>query len=306
MKDYGYISRYHNAILDGSIVVGKWIALWYEYVVNGLDAGRFFYSEKKARLAINFIENFLHHHEGALAPGLVKLELWQKAMLSVIFGVLDADGYRQFREVIIELSRKNGKTLLAAGIAKYMTFLDDYGARVYFAAPKLEQANLCFDAYFQSLSHEPELNRMAKKRRTDIYVEARNATAKPIAFSAKKSDGLNISCVICDEVASWRGEAGLRFYEVLKSSGGARRQPLYLNISTAGYENDGVFDELIKRGTRVLMGGSSESRLAPFLYVIDDPQKWDDIEELRKSNPPSISGKKRLSRREVCPKRRSS
>ena len=75
MKDYGYISRYRNAILDGSIVVGKWIALWYEYVVNGLDAGKFFYSEKKARLAINFIENFLHHHEGALAPGLVQLEL---------------------------------------------------------------------------------------------------------------------------------------------------------------------------------------------------------------------------------------
>ena len=285
MTDYGYISRYHNAILDGSVIVGKWIALWYGYVVNGLDAGRFFYSEKKARLAINFIENFLHHHEGALAPGLVKLELWQKALLSVIFGVLDADGNRQFREVILELARKNGKTLLAAGIGEYMTFLDDYGARVYFAAPKLEQANLCFEAYFQSLSKEPELSRMAKKRRTDIYVASKNATAKPIAFSAKKSDGLNISCVICDEVSSWRGEAGLRFYEVLKSSGGARRQPLYLNISTAGYENDGVFDELIKRGTRVLMGGSEESRLAPFLYVIDDPQKWNDIEELRKSNP---------------------
>lgn len=285
MNDYGYISRYRNAILDGSIVVGKWIALWYEYVVSGLDAGKFFYSAKKARLAIKFMESFLHHHEGALAPGLVKLELWQKAMLSVIFGILDADGNRQFREVFTVVSRKNGKTLLAAGIGKYMTFLDDYGARVYFAAPKLEQANLCFNAYLQSLSQEPELSRMARKRRTDIYVQSNNATAKPIAFNAQKSDGLNISCAICDELASWRGEAGLRFYEVLKSSGGARRQPLYFGISTAGYENDGIYDELMKRATRAVMGGSAETRFAPFLYVIDDPQKWNDIEELRKSNP---------------------
>ena len=88
MNQYGYISRYHNAILDGTVTVGKWIALWYDYVVNGLDAGRFFYSERKARFAVAFMENFLHHHEGALAPGLVKLELWQKAMLSIIFGLV--------------------------------------------------------------------------------------------------------------------------------------------------------------------------------------------------------------------------
>lgn len=285
MTDYGYISRYHNAILDGSIVVGKWIALWYKYVVDGLNEGRFFYSAKKARLAIAFMENFLHHHDGALAPGLVKLELWQKAMLSVIFGVLDANGNRQFREVFTVIARKNGKTLLAAGIAKLMTFFDDYGARVYFAATKLEQANLCFNAYLQSLSQEPELSRMARKRRTDIYVQSNNATAKPIAFNAQKSEGFNISCAICDEVASWRGDSGLRFYETLKSSGGARRQPLYFSISTAGYENDGIFDELMRRSTRALMGGSAETRLAPFLYVIDDVQKWNDIEELRKSNP---------------------
>lgn len=284
-NDYGYITRYHKAIVDGAVTVGKWVSLWYRYVVDGLDAGRFFYSRKRARAVVAFMENFLHHHEGALAPGLVKLELWQKAMLSVIFGVLDADGNRQFREVLTVIARKNGKTLLAAGIAEYMTFLDDYGARVYFAATKLEQASLCFNAYLQSLSHEPELSRMARKRRTDIYVRANNATAKPLAFSAQKSEGFNISCVICDEIASWRGAGSLRFYESLKSSGGARRQPLYFSISTAGYEDGGIFDELMARATRVLMGGSSENRLAPFLYVVDDAEKWNDIEELRKSNP---------------------
>lgn len=280
-----YIYEYYQAIVEGDVVVSKWIRLWYEYIIKGLEDQSFFYSKKAANKAIKFVENFVHHHEGVLAPQLLKLELWQKAILSVIFGILDSDGNRQFREVIVIVARKNGKTLFASGIAEYMTFLDDYGARVYFSAPKLEQANLCFEAYYQSILHEPELSQMAKKRRTDVYVADNNATAKPLAFSAKKSDGLNVSLCIADEIASWAGQAGLKFYEVIKSSVGARKQPMILSISTAGYENEGIYDELFKRATRVLMGDSQESRLAPFIYQIDDVTKWNDINELQKSNP---------------------
>lgn len=203
-----------------------------------------------------------------------------------MFGIVDDQGLRQFREAVIVIARKNGKTLFASAIAEYMTFVDgEYGARIYFAAPKLQQANLCYDAYYQMIKQEPELDELSLKRRTDVYVESTNSSAQPIAFNANKSDGLNISCCIADEVASWRGDAGLKFYEVLKSSFGARRQPLLINISTAGYENESIFDELIKRSTRVILGDSKETRLAPFLYMIDDVEKWNDINELQKSNP---------------------
>lgn len=217
---------------------------------------------------------------------MIQLELWQKALLSVVFGVVDKNDNRQFREVIVVVGRKNGKTLLASAIASYMAYLDgERGARIYFVAPKLEQANLCFDALVQMVSYEPELRNITKKRRTDIYIESTNTTAKPLAFNAKKSDGLNPSCVICDEVASWAGEAGLKQYEVLKSALGARRQPLLLSISTAGYVDDGIYDELIRRGTAVINGDSRENRLAPFIYTIDDIDKWNDINELQKANP---------------------
>lgn len=281
-----YILEYYQQIKDGSVIVGKWVRLVYEYVITGIEKKAFFYSHKKANAAIMFIETFCHHHEGVLAPGLMKLELWQKALVSVIFGVLDSDGNRQFREVFCVVARKNGKTLLAAAIAEYCTFLDgEYGGRIYFAAPKLEQAALCFDAYYQMILQEPELDQLARKRRTDIYVQQSNTTAKPLAFSAKKSDGLNISLAICDECASWQGEQGLKFYEVIKSSFGARKQPLLFAMSTSGYVNDGIYDELMKRSTRFLLGDSKEKRLLPVLYTIDDVDKWNDINELRKSNP---------------------
>lgn len=281
-----YIYTYYQGIRDGSINVGRWVRLLYGMIIKGLEDGRFYYSGKHAAKAIRFIETFCHHHEGELAPQRIKLELWQKALVSLIFGILDETGARQFREVFFVVGRKNGKTLLAAAIAEYCTFLDgEYGGRIYFAAPKLEQAALCFEAYHQMIVQEPELARMARKRRTDIYIEDNNTTAKPLAFSAKKSDGLNVSVAVLDECASWQGDQGLKFYEVIKSSVGARKQPLILAMSTAGYLNDGIFDELMRRSTRVLLGDSKETRLLPILYTIDDIGKWNDINELQKSNP---------------------
>lgn len=285
MKATNYIYQYYQAMNDGSVNVGRWIKKWYSQVIHALEVKEYIFDPKRANHAINFIENFVHHHEGALAPECLKLELWQKAFLSIIFGCVDEDGCRHFREVLLVVSRKVGKTLLAAGIAEYMTFFDDYGARIYMAAPKLDQARLCYEAFYQSIKKEPELDEMTKRRRTDIYVEKKNASVAPLPFSAKKSDGLNISLAICDEIAAWEGDAGLKFYEVIKSSQGGRKQPMILSISTANFINDGIYDELIKRATAVLNGGSKEKRLAPFLYMIDDIQKWDDINELRKANP---------------------
>jgi phage terminase large subunit-like protein len=200
--------------------------------------------------------------------------------------VVDADGLRQFREALVVMGRKNGKTLLDAAIACYMMFADgEYGARAYFVSGRLDQARLAFEAYFQMVSKEPRLASKAKKRRTDVYIAESNSSAMPVAFSERKTDGLNPSFVSLDELASWRGEAGLRQYEVFKSALGARKQPLMFGITTAGYENESIYDELIKRSTAVLNGTSKETRLAPFLYMIDDPEKWNDIDEIRKANP---------------------
>lgn len=280
------IFEYYQKITDGTITAGRWIKKLYGIIVKGIEDKTYTFSAKKANAAISFISQFCRHHEGEHALEYINLELWQKAFLSVLFGILDSEGNRQFREVFFVVARKNGKSLLAAAIANYCTFLDgEYGGRIYFAAPKLEQANLCFEAYHQMILQEPELNAMAQKRRTDIYVKEWNATAKPLAFSAKKSDGLNVSLGVADEIASWHGDAGLKFYEVLKSSMGARRSPILLAMSSAGYANDGIYDELLKRSTRFLTGDSRENRLLPVLYIIDDVERWNDINELAKSNP---------------------
>ena len=280
-----YILERYQRIKDGTDNEGKLIRQWYEYIIRGLEKKSFFFDQKKANKVIKYIENFCHHHEGELAPGLLKLEPWQKADLSIIFGIVDKNGYRQFREVLYVMGRKCGKSLVGSSVSSYMTFLDgEYGARIYFVAPKLDQARICYDAFYQMTKAEPELNDLAKKRRTDVYIESTNTSVQPLAFNAKKSDGLNPHLVVCDELAAWQGDQGIKQYEVLKSALGARKQPLIFSITTANYV-DGIYDELMKRSTAVLNGTSKETRLAPFIYQIDDVNKWNDINELKKAMP---------------------
>lgn len=279
-----YIQEYSKQIDSGKIVVGKWIRLILAYLLKGIEEKRFNYDESKTNLAIDFIERFCTHSEGR--SDRLKLELWQKAVVASIFGIVDDERCRIFREVFLVVARKNGKSLFASAIIAYVAFLDgEHGAKIYCLAPKLEQAEKVYDGYYQMLVQEPALLKYCKKRRSDIYMPSTNGSVKPLAFNYKKSDGFNPHLTVCDEISSWASNAGKKQYEVMKSALGARKQPLILSISTAGYINDGIYDDLMMRSTAFLMGNSDEQRLLPFLYIIDNVNQWDDLEELKKSNP---------------------
>ena len=305
MKD-NYIYAYYQQIKNETVTVGEWIERVYEYLVKGLEKKLFCFDQKKANDAIEWIEAHCFHTEGPLAPGSIKLELWQKAFISAIFGIVNEDGFRQFREVFLVIGRKNGKTKLASSIAEYMWRHEGgYGTRVFCIAPKLDQADLVYNDIWQMTTLDPEWqslreelkqkdkhgklinddSQLARHRMSDLCIPSDNSTVKKIAFSSKKSDGFNPSLCICDEVAAWGGDKGLKQYEVMKSGMGARPEGLLLSCTTSGYVSDGIYDELMKRSTRFLLGDSKEQKLLPFLYLIDDIEKWNDINELRKSMP---------------------
>lgn len=297
-NDDNYIFRYYDAIrriaagekVEGVRAAGSFVHAIFRILTDGIKSGEYLFDKKKATKAIRFIENFCHHSEGR--ADLLILELWQKAVASAIFGIMDPQrpDCRMFREVLLIVARKNGKTLFAAAIMAYMAYIDgEYGAKLYCLAPKLDQAELCFDAFYQIVQSDDELNKMTKKRRTDIYIQDFNTSVKKIAFNSKKSDGFNVFFCLNDEIEAWRGDSGLKQYEVISSATGSRAQPLIMSTGTAGYENDGIFDELIRRATAFLkgrkIGKEQERRLLPLLFIIDDVEKWDTREELEKSNP---------------------
>ena len=300
-----WIEAYYQAIKDGSVTVGQWIERLYDYIIKSIEAEQFKFDQKKANEAVKWIEKHCYHTEGPLAPSPLKLQLWQKAFVSCIFGLVDKDGHRQFREVVLVEGRKNGKSILAAAIAKYVWHTEGFGTRVFCLAPKLDQAQIIYGNVWQMTLLDPEYKALKeafserdahnkkvlddaalpKKRASDLYIGESNSMMKKIAFNAKTSDGFNPSLCICDEIASWEGDKGLKQYEVMKSGMGARPEGLLLSVTTSGYINGSIYDELIKRSTRFLMGDSKEKKLLPFLYTIDDLTKWNDINELHKSMP---------------------
>ena len=301
------IFAYYQQIKNGSVVVNRWITLLYEYLVKGLQKKSFFFDQKKANDAIEWFENHCFHTEGPLAPSQLKLELWQKAFMSAVFGIVDENGLRQFREVFLVIARKNGKSILASGLGKYEFMVDGgYGAKIYCCAPKLDQADIVYNNLWQMVTLDPEWQELkeaiqnskdehnkrtlddsmlARRRQTDLMIPGTNSAVKKIAFVAKRADGFNPSLCICDEIAAWEGDKGLKMYEVMKSGMGARPEGILLSVTTSGYVNDSIYDEMFKRSTRFLLGDSREKKLLPFLYTIDDIEKWNDINELRKSNP---------------------
>lgn len=280
-----YIFEYQDKISKGIITAGKWIKKVYRILTEGIKNGEYIFDAKKANKAINFIESFCHHSKGR--NDLLKLELWQKAAVSAIFGVLDKiTGFRQFREIFLLVARKNGKSLFAAAIMTYVAYIDGpYGSELYCLAPKLDQADIVYNCFFSMTQAEEELAELTKKRRSDIYIRELNTTIKKIAFNAKKADGFNPTMTVNDEMEAWPGDKGLKQYDVMVSGTGARDEPLTFSTSTAGYENDGIFDELFTRSTGFLKGRSEEKRLLPLLYMVDDKEKWYMREELEKANP---------------------
>jgi phage terminase large subunit-like protein len=305
MSTENSIYAYYQKIKNGSENVGRWIRLLYEYLVKGLDEKWFFFDQYKANKVIDYFGNHVFHVEGEKAPGAIELELWQKAYLSSVYGIVDENEHRQFREILLLIGRKNGKSIIAAGQGKYDWEIDGgFGARVYNLAPKLDQADIVYNAIWAMMQLDPAWQErkarleaakkarefgddpeLARHRMTDLFIPATNSTVKKIAFSAKKSDGFNPSLCICDEIAAWEGDKGLKQYEVMKSGMGARPNGILLSCTTAGYISDSIFDEMMKRSTRFLLGESREKRLLPFLYMVDDPEKWNDINELKKANP---------------------
>lgn len=300
-----WIYTYYQGIKDGTYLVGRYIALLYEYLVKGLQEKQFFFDAKKANAAINWKEAHCFHTEGPLAPQPLKLEVWQKAKTSAIYGIVDKNGNRQFREVFEVIGRKNGKSLESSADACYIWRDSGYGARVFCVAPKTDQSDIIYNCIWQMVQLDPEWQELkklsqekdtqhrkihddsmlARHRQTDLAIPGSNSTVKKVSYMARDLNGYNPSLTICDEVASWSGDKGLKAYEVIKSAMGARPDGLLISCTTAGYVNDSVYDELMKRSTRFLLGESKEKRLLPFLYMIDDIEKWNDINELRKSNP---------------------
>jgi phage terminase large subunit-like protein len=197
--------------------------------------GEFRFSPQTARRILEFVEQYATHTEGELAPGELVLERWQRLFLVRLFGWLRPDGTRRYRKCFLAVARKNGKTTLTAVIGLYLLCYDsEPGAQVYSCAGDKEQARLMFETARRMVLQSPELLARLKPLRNAIVYESNGSTYKVVSADAKLKHGTNPHGVLFDELHVQPDE---KLYEAFNTGKGARRQPLFIMITTAG-----VFD----------------------------------------------------------------
>lgn len=280
-----YIREYYNKIQSGEVVVSEKVSKVYKKLLHEIEhPGKHIFDEKKAERPIEFIERFCKHSKGEWAGHAIKLELFQKAYISALFGFIDKDtGLRRFRETLFMVGRKNGKSTLLAGIALYMLIGDhEPGAEIYSVATKKDQARIIFDETRNMVSQSPQLRSLIRKRKTDLYCDSVMGKMQALGKNSDTLDGLNSNCVIMDEL---HGVRDRNLYEVLKQSQSARRQPLMIMITTAGTIRECIFDDMYTYAKNIIDGTVKDDTFLPVIYELDKREEWKDPTAWQKANP---------------------
>lgn len=281
-----YIQEYWNAIEAGAVEVPTRVRTVYQRLAKETQdpPDGYFFDEKRARRPVEFIERFCKHSKGEWAGRPVKLELFQRAYLSALFGFIRRDSkLRRFRETLFMVGRKNGKSTLLAGLALYMLMADgEPGAEVYSVATKKDQARLIFDEAHNMVRQSPHVGALVKKRKTDLYFPMCMGKFQPLGKNSDTLDGLNAHCVIIDELHAVRDR---NLYEVMKQSQNARRQPLLIMITTAGTVRECIFDDIYAYACSVVDGTIHDDTFLPVIYELDSREEWQDPAKWQKANP---------------------
>jgi phage terminase large subunit-like protein len=243
------------------------------------------YDKRRADFAVNFI-SMLKHTTGEWHGKLFQLMPWQEQIVRDLFGIVDENGYRQFRTAYVEIGKKNGKSELAAAIALYLLFADgEAGAEVYSCAADINQASIVFNTARAMVEQCTDLNSISKlvpstKR---IIFPYTNSFYRVLSSETKSKQGFNVSGLIFDELFAQQTRE--LFDTMTKFTGDARRQPLYFLITTAGREKTSICYEIHCKAKAVLDGSKIDHSFYPAVFGIEEGDSWEDEAVWRRVNP---------------------
>lgn len=244
----------------------------------------FWYDHDASNRVITFIEKALFHVKGEHAGKPFTLEEFQKReIIEPLFGWKTEDGLRRYRNAFVGIPRKNGKSHLASAIALYMLFADgEFGAEVYSAAADRDQARLVFNLAKSMVQGSPYLSKIAKVYKNEIAFPKMEGIYRVISADAKTKFGFNSSAIILDELMAQKNR---ELFDALNTSTGARRQPLMLSISTAGFEENSICREIWTYSERILNGSIKDDGFFAYITQATEQDDWTSPETWRKANP---------------------
>lgn len=289
-ESYDPITHYWQQIQDETVRVGKKVRAVYKELVRIMNDpnSEWEFSSKKSNHALEFIENYCKHSKGKFGGKPFIMELWQKALVSATFGMVHKiDGTRKYREVILVVARKNGKSTLAAAIGLYMQVADnEAGAEVYAVATKKDQAKIIWLEAKRMVRKSRVLLKRIKTLVGEMCASFNDSFFKPLGSDSDGLDGLNVHCALMDEIHAWKDK---NLYDVIVDGTSARDQPLIFITTTAGTVRESVYDMKYDECVQIINGFEGgdykDETVLPIIYELDDRNEWKDQSCWYKANP---------------------
>lgn len=287
---YNPILEYWEKIESKEEIVSDKVYRTYKKVVRDIhNPGEYYYSPKRANHIIEFAENFCKHSKGKFGGKPVRLELWEKAHLATVFGFVDGDGNRKYRESILIVGKKNGKSLIGSIVGLYMLVADgEPGPEVYAVATKKDQSKIIWLESKRMVRKSPSLQKRIKTLVAEMVADFCDGTFKPLASDSDTLDGLNVHCVLMDEIHQWK--QGKALYDIMADGITAREQPLIYIVSTAGTIREDIYDQKYEEAEMLINGyddpeGYKDEHTIAFIYELDNRKEWTKEECWKKANP---------------------
>jgi len=279
----------HNYALDvvtGKIPAAKYVAKACQRYLTDLDTAEergLEFKPKTAQAYITFFQRAIRHTVGEWDGQPFDPLPWQQFILWNLYGWFREDGTRRFNYAYITVARKNGKTTLMAGCALAALFFDqEKAAEVYFAATKKDQAKIGFDEAQRMVSISPQLRRHLRAGKHDIKAPTLSARCTYLSSERDTLDGLNIHFAGIDEYHAHPTDG---VANVLRSGMQARRNPLHLTITTAGFNRESPCYEMQKTCKEILDGVKHDDAQFALIYELDEDDDWTDSSTWIKANP---------------------
>lgn len=287
---YNPILEYWEEIESGKVKVNSKIYRTYRKVVHDIhNPDEYFYSPKRGNHILEFAENYCRHSKGKFGGKPVRLDPWEKAHLATVFGFVDIDGNRKYRESLLIVGKKNGKSLLASIVGLYMLTADgEMGPEVYAVATKKDQSKIIWLESKRMVKKSPSLIKRVKPLVAELDTDFNDGVFKPLASDSDTLDGLNVHCVLMDEIHQWK--QGKALYDIMADGVSAREQPLVYITSTAGTIREDIYDQKYDEAEMVINGyddpdGYKDEHFIAFIYELDNRKEWTDETCWEKANP---------------------
>lgn len=284
------VHYYWNLIRKGKVTVSRKVYLVYREQIRIIEKSKKYeYDQDRANRALIFIENYCKQSKGKAGGKPLELEPWERALVACTFGIVDRKTrLRKYRQVMLVVGRKNGKSTLASAIGLYLMIGDgEAGSEVYAAATKKDQAKIIWNEAVKMVRKSPSLKKRIKPLVAEMRAGFNESTFKPLGADSDTLDGLNVHGAMLDEIHAWKTKD---LYDVIVDGEAAREQPLTFITTTAGTVRESIYDILYAQAESLINGfedpdGYKDDTFLPVIYELDNRKEWTDETCWMKANP---------------------